>query len=217
MSDGSSAVASTRTLAVTAALCGAFALALGVAVAGQRSPTGFDAAFESGVDGTFGGAWVLTLLVAPTEPWAVLTVLAAVAGFGLARGRPEVVVLAVAGPALAVSVNTWVLKPAFGRYYDDHLAYPSGHTVSLVAAVTVVALLVRLRRARLLTVVCGTLLTGCAAVGMAGLDYHYVTDVAGGAATAVSLVSGFALLGNVSLRSGRRARRARRRRPEPAR
>ncbi len=122
--------------------------------------------------------------------------------------------LAVTGPALAVAVNTWVLKPAFGRYYDDHLAYPSGHTVSLVATVTVVALSVSTTRTRVLTVVVGVVLTGCAAVGMAGLGYHYVTDVVGGAATAVAVTLGMAPPVRAAVTSGFRTG-PRRRGPVP--
>lgn len=214
MSHGSPGLPSRCTLALTAVLCGAFAFALGIAVTGQRVPTGLDAAFEDGVEAMVDEVWVLSVLVAPTEPWAVLAALAIVVGLGVVRRHPGTVVLAVTGPALAVAVNTWVLKPAFGRYYDDHLAYPSGHTVSLVATVTVIALLVRTSRARLLTIACGTLLTGCAAVGMAGLGYHYVTDVAGGAATAVALVSGVAW---VEIATVRPELRTPTRRPEPTR
>ena len=186
---------SSRTLAasyVVAALCGAVALSLGSVVAGEHAPTGLDQAFESGVADVFGGSWVLSVLVAPTEPWAVLPVLGVVAVAGVVRRRPDLTALAVSAPAVAVGLNTVVLKPWFGRYYDDHLAYPSGHTVSLVATVTVVALSVSTTRTRVLTVVVGVVLTGCAAVGMAGLGYHYVTDVVGGAATAVAVTLGMA-------------------------
>lgn len=212
MTGGPAVSTPVRAVAAVAALCGAFALTLGAAVAGQRSPTGLDAAFETGVERALGDMgetwvpWVSQALVAPTEPLVVLTVLAVIAGFGVVRRRADVVVLAVAGPSVAVAVNTWVLKPMFARHYDDHLAYPSGHTVSLVATLTVLVLLAGTRRARLLTIGCGTALTAGAAVGMAALEYHYLTDVVGGAATAVAVVSGLALLGNAVFRPERRAK-----------
>ena len=177
---------SSRTLAasyVVAALCGAVALSLGSVVAGEHVPTGLDQAFESGVADVFGGSWVLSVLVAPTEPWAVLPVLGVVAVAGVARRRPDLTALAVSAPAVAVGLNTVVLKPWFGRYYDDHLAYPSGHTVSLVATVTVVALSVSTTRTRVLTVVVGVVLTGCAAVWQTSTATASPTR--GGAATAV--------------------------------
>lgn len=215
MTGGTPDAAFPRSLTVTAVSSGVLALVLGIAVAGERRPTAVDAAFESAVDESVGGTWLPHVLVGPTEPWAVLAVLVAVVAVGVVRRRADVVALAVVGPAFAVSLNTWVLKPAFGRYYDDHLAYPSGHTVSLVAAVTVVAFAVRSIRARVLTITSGGLLTAGAAVGMAGLDYHYVSDVAGGAATAVSLVSGAAVVTTAVLR--RRMRSAATLRPAPTR
>lgn len=211
MTGGPPGAASLR-LTVTATASAAIALMLGLAVAGQRRGTAFDAAVETTVDHALGGSWFARVLVAPTEPWAVLAVLVtAAAALGVARRRPEVVVLCLVGPAVAVALNTWVLKPAFGRYYDDHLAYPSGHTVSLVAAVTVVALSVRTVRARVLTVAVGALGTVGAAVGMAALDYHHVTDVVGGAATAVAIVSVVALV----VRPRARSAATRRREPAP--
>ncbi|WP_244231208.1 phosphatase PAP2 family protein [Saccharomonospora piscinae] len=175
-----------------ATACGALALVLGMVVAGQRGPSEVDRVFESWVHEVAGGPELWSVLVAPTEPWAVLTVLAVVVGVAVVRRRPAVAALAVAAPALAVSLTTLALKPAFDRYYDDHLAYPSGHTVSLVATVTVVVLVCGPRGA-VATAVTGVLLTGGAAVGMAGLGYHYVTDVVGGAATAVALTLGVAV------------------------
>ena len=195
---------------VLATLCGAAAFLLGLVVAGERVPTGLDRAFEAGVEDAFDGLGVLHVLVAPTEPWAVLAVLAVVTVTGLFRRRLDLAALAVLAPALAVGLNTVVLKPWFGRYYDDHLAYPSGHTVSLVATVTVVALAVSTTRTRVLTLVVGAGLIGCAAVGMAGLGYHYVSDVVGGAATAVAVTLGTAPLVRATVtpwpRTGRRRR-----------
>ncbi|KID31290.1 PAP2 superfamily protein [Prauserella sp. Am3] len=162
-------------------------LALGLLVAGGRRPTPPDAAVESAALGLPHA--LLVAFTVPTEApvaFAVLAVVTAVA----ARGRRwSVVAVAVVAPAVTITANTWLSKPLFDRWYDDHLAYPSGHTVVLVTTLTVVALATA-GTARAVVIVAGAGLTAAAAVGMAGLGYHYVTDVAGGAAFAVAVTTG---------------------------
>jgi membrane-associated phospholipid phosphatase len=147
---------------------------LGSVVAGGRSATGVDAAAAGLVAGWPG--WSLHALVSPTEPFVLLPVLAVLAGWCLRRGRPWDAAFAVLGPSFAVSVNTWVLKPAFGRWKGDTLVYPSGHTVGLVATLVVVVVLLR----RVLLAVAGGVVLAGVAAGMVGLGYHYLTDVVGG-------------------------------------
>ncbi|OLT43081.1 hypothetical protein BJF85_03075 [Saccharomonospora sp. CUA-673] len=161
-------------------------LVLGLLVAGGTAPTPPDAVVEGFALGLPRG--VLTVFTWPTLLPVVAAVLLAVAVTALRRGRPEVAALAVLAPALAITVNTFLSKPLFDRWYDEHLAYPSGHTVSLVTAVTVLAAATA-GRVRTVVLAVGAVLTALAAVGMAGLGYHYVTDVVGGAAFAVAVTT----------------------------
>lgn len=169
-------------LAVAAALL-AGTLALGVVFAGQRTASGFDAAAAGVVENW--PALLLRVLVLPTEPPVVLAAMTLTALVCALRRRWAAAAFVLAAPALAVAVNTWLLKPAFGRVYDDHLAYPSGHTVSLVSVLTVLAVLAR-GATRAAVAAAGAALTVLAGAGMVGLGYHYLTDVAGGAAFATA-------------------------------
>lgn len=170
----------TRTIALACAL---LALALGLVLAGDHSPSGVDDVVWSAVGGWPHG--VLDVLVAPTEPYVLLPALALL--LVRCRSRPWDALFVVLAPSVALAVNTWVLKPLFGRWKNDTLVYPSGHTVSLVATLVVVFVLVH-GRARAITAVAGTVLLVAAAIGMVGLGYHYVTDIAGGALFAVFAV-----------------------------
>src|SRR5262245_56386569 len=116
---------------IVAGVCALLTLALGLVVAGDHTPSGLDAAVAAAVTGWPRG--LLTALVLPTEPYVILPAIAVLVV--LFRSDALFVVLA---PALAVAVNTWVLKPLFDRWKGDTLVYPSGHTVSLVATLVVV-------------------------------------------------------------------------------
>jgi membrane-associated phospholipid phosphatase len=165
---------------------------LGIRHIGDHNPGRFDAFVAHAVDTTLGGhTGVMTALVVSTQPYVLIPAIALIAGICAYRRRFGAAALAVLGPAIAVAVNTWLLKPLFDRYNDGYLAYPSGHTVSLVSVLTVLVVLTG-RRARTAAVVAiGAVLLLCAAAGMIGLGYHYATDIIGGtffAVTAVLLV-----------------------------
>ncbi|RZQ61543.1 phosphatase PAP2 family protein [Amycolatopsis suaedae] len=165
-------------------------LAFGIAFTGDTGPSALDTAVAALVPESVTLAW---WLAGPTEPYVLLPVLGLLAGFCLLRRDWPGLALTLAAPALTVAVNTWLLKPLFGRYYGGHLAYPSGHTVSLVAVLTVLALLTA-GRARAAVVVTGVLLTAGAGAGMIRLGFHYATDVAGAAGFAVAAVTALAAL-----------------------
>jgi membrane-associated phospholipid phosphatase len=150
-----------------------------------HAPTGVDDVVWSAVSGWPPG--VLRALVLPTEPYVLLPALALLAGWCLHAARRWDAVFVVLAPSVAVAANTWLLKPVFDRWKGDTLVYPSGHTVSLVATLVVVLVLVH-GRARVITVVAGAVLLACATLGMVGLGYHYVTDIAGGTFFAVCTV-----------------------------
>lgn len=167
----------------------AFAVLLGVLLAGGRRPHGADAAFAHAVTDLFDGQQpLLRLLATPTEPWILVAVVTTAAlGCGLQR-RWSAVVLVTVGPSVAIAVNTWLLKPLFDRHYGQHLAYPSGHAVALVAVLTAVLLLARPGTARCIVAVLSGLLVVAAAVGLVGLRYHYLTDVVGALGYAIATV-----------------------------
>ena len=170
---------------VVAVGCALVALVLGLLVEGGRGPSGVDAAARSAVAGWPRG--LLTALVFPTEPYVVGAAVLLVAVWCLRASRPRDAVFVVLAPVVAVAVNTWVLKPLFDRWKNEVLVYPSGHTVSMVAALVVVFVLFG-HRARTVVAVAGPVLLVCVALGMVGLGYHYLTDVVGGSAYAVSAV-----------------------------
>lgn len=162
---------------------------LGLVVARERSGGMLDQSIMNQIrESTADQDGLLRLLVLPTEPFVLLALIAALALAALLGANTNALVLALGGPAFAVALNTWLLKPAFGRYYDDHLAYPSGHAVSLVAVLTVLAVLARPGLATRLVVGIAVALTAGAGVGMTGLGYHYPTDVLGAATFAVAVV-----------------------------
>ncbi|MEU3270857.1 phosphatase PAP2 family protein [Saccharomonospora sp. NPDC006951] len=196
---------------VVAPACTLGMVTLGLAFAGERSATGPDAAFASWAESL--PRPLLSALVLPTEPPLILGAIAIVAFCLGTRRRWSGVALIFAAPALAVTLNGLVLKPLFGRYYTDHLAYPSGHTVSLAAAVVVLVLLARRHAAKAGAAAAGVLLVTAAGIGMAGLGYHYATDVLGGALWAVAVTTAIAW---GLARYGRRGGGVPRQRREPA-
>jgi membrane-associated phospholipid phosphatase len=168
---------SSRPATTLAVVCALLALALGFVVAGDRRPLGVDEAVRSSISGWSHG--VLRALVLPTEPYVLLPVLVLLGVWCLRGSRPWDALFVVVGPAVTVATNTWVLKPAFDRWREDTLAYPSGHTVSVVATLVVVFVLVD-GVWRTITVVLGGVVLVGVTVGMTGLGYHYPTDVVGG-------------------------------------
>ncbi|GAB2681793.1 phosphatase PAP2 family protein [Nocardia goodfellowii] len=132
---------------------------------------------------------VYQALVFPSNGYIVIPLwLAAVAWF-VHRRRWWRAATMFAVPELALAVNTWVLKPLWDRPLADYLAYPSGHTVHLVAVATTFVLLTDSPRVRrwaagaTVFVLCGV------AVGMIGLGYHHATDVLGGVTAAVAMAT----------------------------
>lgn len=144
---------------------------------------------------------LLRLMVLPSEPVVLIPVVAVIAAVCALQRRWPDAVLAVVAPLLTVGVNSWALKPLFGLLSDGALAYPSGHTASLVAVCTVLVLLARPGSARWLAAAVGVTVTIAAGVGMVVLGYHHAGDIAGGALVGAGVVLACA----ISL--GRRLRR----------
>jgi membrane-associated phospholipid phosphatase len=181
-------------LAVVAVICALAALAIGLHYAGDVGPRGFDTSIKNALAAHLSGSRdLLTFLVLPTQPYVLVPVIVLVVAVCLAVGRRQDAILAAVGPAIAVSANTWVLKPFFDREavgpgVPNTLAYPSGHTVSLVSTLVVLVVLARPGIATAVTAVVGAVLLVAAGIGMIGLGYHYFTDIAGGFFFAVAAI-----------------------------
>ncbi|MEU7765123.1 phosphatase PAP2 family protein [Nocardia sp. NPDC049190] len=128
-------------------------------------------------------------LVLPSNGYLLIPVLVlASAWFAHHGDRRRAVTMAVV-PELAVAINTWLLKPLWGRQLHDYLAYPSGHTVHLVAIATAFMLLAGAPHARYAVCAVASMALAATATGMIGLDYHHPTDILGGAAAAITMVT----------------------------
>ncbi len=134
------------------------------------------------------------VLVTPSNaPVVVALLLAAGAWFALHRQWWQAVTMLVV-PELALAVNTWLLKPLWDRRLDDHLAYPSGHTVHMVAVATTFVCLATDLRTRIVVATLTVLALIAITPAMAVLGYHHPTDVLGGAAAGASMAIGLCWL-----------------------
>ncbi|MBC7303941.1 MAG: phosphatase PAP2 family protein [Nocardia sp.] len=130
------------------------------------------------------------VLVAPSNaPVVVVLLLAACAWFALRRQWWQAVTMLVV-PEIALAINTWLLKPLWARPLHDFLAYPSGHTVHMVAVATTFVCLSASRSARITVVALTALALIAITPGMVELGYHRPTDVLGGAVAAATMSIG---------------------------
>ncbi|SFW89118.1 PAP2 superfamily protein [Amycolatopsis australiensis] len=163
-------------------ICGLLALLLGLPFAGGTSAGPLDAAVAGWTAHLSPG--LLRVLVFPTEPYVVAVLALLAVGLCLRGRRRADAVLAVAAPVAAVLLTGLLLKPLYGRWKNGTLVYPSGHTVGLVAVLTVLVLVTR----KAVVAILAALALAAAAAGLVGLGYHYLTDVAGGTLFAVAVV-----------------------------
>ncbi len=140
-------------------------------------------------------AWLTVFTDQRTAEILLLTALAVSVYRRLWALLPVIVVL----PLLAVGAAR-ALKPVFGRFKEDALAYPSGHTALMIAVLGALILAVGARRWLLWSA------TVFAALGVAGqaVSYHYFTDAVGSVLLGTSLVCIAAVL---LRRADRRLRR----------
>ncbi|GLZ38975.1 phosphatidic acid phosphatase [Actinokineospora sp. NBRC 105648] len=186
----------TRPATAVAVLCFAATAALGVAVAGGTAEGPWDAAAFDALDRLYGALpGVVEPVSLTTNPVVMIGLLVVIAAVALVRGRPEVALLAAVGPALAAGVNTWLLKPLFGRTHDDYLAYPSGHTTTFVSIMAVLTLVISAnappgRRVIRTVTTAGVsfVLFAVAASAIVELRYHYLSDTLGALSWAVGAV-----------------------------
>jgi undecaprenyl-diphosphatase len=185
---------------VIAASCWLVTMVLGLAVAGDRLPRPFDHAVTHQVHLAVGGP-LAEVLVSPTDPPLMYTLVAVLVLIALLRRRWSVAVLAVAGPAVAVLITENLLKPLFDRRYHGYLSYPSGHTVGAVAALTVALLMVlptaTTTLTRTLAWLVWALLIVTLTTGLVAMNYHYPTDALGGFSLALGVVLPGAVLADL--------------------
>ncbi len=111
------------------------------------------------------------------------TLLAATVTVALLRKLWLLVPLALATPALGV-LSTETLKPLFGRFKGEALAYPSGHTTVMVVALGMLILAVGARR----WLVWAAVAFGALGIIGQAVTYHYLTDAVGSVLLGTSLV-----------------------------
>ncbi|HEY1570186.1 MAG TPA: hypothetical protein VGG05_02495 [Pseudonocardiaceae bacterium] len=190
-----------RPAALTALVCWVLTAVLGAWYAGQRVAGHVDGAVADAVRRTIGEqTFTARLLTGPSHPVVIYPVIAFVVGVAVFHRWWARAVLAVAAPALCVGLTELVFKPLIDRTYTGVLSYPSGHTISTMAALGVAALVITVdwpMRARwavlwLLVVVWLVL-----AVGLVGMDYHYFTDTVGGFLLAIGVVLPLAMVADL--------------------
>lgn len=153
-------------------------LGLGV----RTGATPIDGWFQRG----YGGP--LERLLVLTDAGTAQAILGAALVVALARRLWALVPMIVVVPLLAV-LATDTLKPLFGRFKGDALAYPSGHTTVMVVVLGLLVLAVGVRWWLILTAVVFAML---GIVGQA-VTYHYFTDAVGAVLLGTSLVCAAAL------------------------
>lgn len=145
-------------------------------------------------------------LLGVSEPTLSVSVLAVVALTAALLRRWDVAVLTVAGPATALVLTEFVLKPAVGRILGPRVlegstagavigSYPSGHESGVASAAMVLLVIVghTVRRPAVRAGLAALLgvWTVLAAAGLVRNFYHYATDTIGAIG-----VSAFAVLGS---------------------
>jgi len=180
-----------------------------VAVLGVRlhdaGPTAFDVwALRHSVSAI--GSGDASALLHFSEPAVSLSVIVVVAALAAVARRWRLVVLAAIGPALAVVLTEYVLKPVIDRYlvqpgvplavlraaYSG--AFPSGHETGVASAAVLTLVAVgQLRvgvaaRAAIAAVLAAW--AGVAALGLIRNFFHYATDTVGALGVSVAVVLG---------------------------
>jgi len=151
------------------------------------------------LDGTYGLSLRNTRLERVAllgSPQVVLPVVGVGAVAWWLRGDRFAAVLCAVGPALAGLCETGA-KHVVGRTTYSALSYPSGH-VTLAAALTAVVAVLSFRAWRWRAAAAVTLVVAVVpvvvGVALVRLGWHFPTDVVGGAALGVGVVSGVAVL-----------------------
>lgn len=175
---------------------------LGFLFAGQARPDSFDNTVDSHVIAFFDGhRGSLPWLALPGTLIPAVLVSAAIAAGCLIAGRLNGAVLAMTAVPAATGLNDGLLKHVVHRTYLGQPAFPSGHTASVVALTTTLAVLLcvppqpaRTRGARLLLLAVFCVLGVLVALAVMALRWHYFTDTVAGAAVGAGAVCALALI-----------------------
>jgi membrane-associated phospholipid phosphatase len=198
-----------RTALIVAVLGWIVAVVLGVRYAGGTTGDSFDNAGFHLMRWLVGnpvpvGKWAVAPPTVATRVLATFSsspvtygVVAVTLVYAVWRRRWQVVALAVVAPLACVLVTEVLAKPLVDRRHEGYLSYPSGHTVTSVAALTVLVLAVSAgwsKRHRLFAGAAWVVLVVIVAAGLVAMDYHYPTDTIGGIGVALGVTLPGALL-----------------------
>jgi membrane-associated phospholipid phosphatase len=118
-----------------------------------------------------------------TDPRALAILLAGTLVVALHQRHWRLAVVTALSPAVAIAL-VQLLKPLFDRRSDGALAYPSGHTTTMVVVIGMVVLVARCALWAVLVAVAYCLL---GMIGQ-GVTYHYFTDTIGGVLLGTAIV-----------------------------
>jgi membrane-associated phospholipid phosphatase len=118
-----------------------------------------------------------------TDPRVLAILLAGTLIVALSQRRWRLAVVTALSPTIAIAL-VQLLKPLFDRRSDGALAYPSGHTTTMVVVLGIFALVARCALWSVLVAVSFCLL---GMIGQ-GVTYHYFTDTIGGVLLGTAIV-----------------------------
>jgi membrane-associated phospholipid phosphatase len=118
-----------------------------------------------------------------TDPRVLAILLAGTLVVALSQRRWRLAVVTALSPTIAIAL-VQLLKPLFDRRSDGALAYPSGHTTTMVVVIGMVVLVARCALWAVLVAVAYCLL---GMIGQ-GATYHYFTDTIGGVLLGTAIV-----------------------------
>lgn len=124
-----------------------------------------------------------------TDPRVLAGLLVGCVVVALYQRRWRLAVVAVMSTAAALGLIR-VLKPLFDRQNDGALAYPSGHTATMVV---VMGILVLVARAAVWSVLVAVPYCALGMIGQ-GVSYHYFTDTVGALLLGTAIVCAAAWL-----------------------
>jgi membrane-associated phospholipid phosphatase len=199
-------------VATLLAACAAVTAALADRLADHGQPGWIDSALDPRIRAELSNfpamlSWLPGL--GTLGPVALIT-LALIVASGATRRWSGAVLAAVAVP-VAIGLTEYVLKPFFGRVFEQ--GFPSGHATSMFALATVCAvLLVDPPRhhvpgtVRLLLALAALTLAAAVSAAMVATGAHHFTDVAAGAAVGTGLALTCTLILDLVISQTRQAR-----------
>jgi membrane-associated phospholipid phosphatase len=117
------------------------------------------------------------------NPWVLASVVLATLAVAVYRRRYRLAIATAVCPLLAMGLAR-LLKPMFGREWGPGLAYPSGHTATIVV---VMGMVVLVAGAALWVVLVAVVYCLLGIVGV-GVSFHYFTDTVGGLLLGTAIV-----------------------------